>query len=1000
MRLRFVLAPLVAALVGMVAIWKIVPFVAGRPDSRALAAARQEMSAGRLGAAQARLSALVARRPAWDEAVYELGVCEQARGRSEAAIAAFTRVSRDSAWAGWSDVRRSRLEMNRGHLAESERLLAQAAALPGGHVAEARWGMVLLLRLEGRFDEARRWLQEGFDAMTSPVATLRRLYKLDVDPFPLEGARRTLERAGDLAPEDDRVWLGRAHLALRTGDFSQSASWLARCLKRRPDDPVVWRMKLEWALAADRPDEVERALPHLPAALEREDRVPALRAWLAARRADLEMERRSLRELVERNPADGAALDRLAALEYRAGRTGEAARLRDTKNTIERDRNDYIRLLARAAPEDHAAELARLARRLGRRFDASRWAALAGDGPARGTDQSRTVSTAKAIHTGAPPVTLADLVLELRTTPATGIDQQPSHGKPLPTVPRFEEDAESAGLRFVHENGAKPGRLIPPVTSSGGIGLIDYDQDGWLDVYLVQGGAFPPEPGSSLPGDRLFRNRGDGTFEDATEPSGIGAMAAGYGHGVAVGDYDGDGYPDLFITRWRSYALYRNRGNGTFEDATRKAGLAGDRDWPTSAAFADLDADGDLDLYVCHYLKWDEHETRSCSDPSDPTIYRCLPLDFEALPDHLFRNDDGRFVDVTREAGIVDKNGRGLGVLAADLDGDGRTDLFVANDMTANYLFRNLGSSRFEEIGHASGIAGNASGLYQAGMGVACTDLDGDGRLDLAVTNFYNESTTYFRNLGHGFFTDETSAVGLAVPSRYMLGFGIGFLDANNDGSPDLITANGHVHDGRPQFPWKMPVQLMMGDGHGRLVDVSNRAGAPFETLRMGRALATGDLDNDGRADVLVLSQNESVAYFHNRTEGGHFLMLQLQGTTSNRDGVGTIVTIDCGGRRRIAPKLGGGSYQSACDPRISFGLGSSRRVESVEVRWPSGRVDRLGKLAADRGYLLKEGDSTPHPLPGWNPAVTPPSREKTSGATEPGASTKKMTGSRRTREN
>ena len=272
---------------------------------------------------------------------------------------------------------------------------------------------------------------------------------------------------------------------------------------------------------------------------------------------------------------------------------------------------------------------------------------------------------------------------------------------------------------------------------------------------------------------------------------------------------------------------------------TDRAGLGGDRDWPTSAAFADLDGDGDLDLYVCHYMKWDERETRTCADPNDPTVYRCLPLDFEALPDHLFRNDGGRFVDVTAEAGIVDRDGRGLGVVAADLDEDGRVDLFVANDMTANLFFRNLGGMRFEESGLAAGLAGNATGAYQAGMGVACGDLDGDGRLDLAVTNFYNESTTFFRNFGQGFFGDQTAAIGLAGPSRYVLGFGIAFLDADNDGWLDLITANGHVHDGRPQFPWKMPVQLFLNDGRGRVMDVTRQSGpavpGPPDGTRAGR---------------------------------------------------------------------------------------------------------------------------------------------------------------------
>ncbi len=337
---------------------------------------------------------------------------------------------------------------------------------------------------------------------------------------------------------------------------------------------------------------------------------------------------------------------------------------------------------------------------------------------------------------------------EFFKTPAATSKLPVDTARPVRVIPRFTDDAQAAGLTFIQENGGGSRRLIPPVTASGGVGLIDFDNDGWLDVYCVQGGSFPPDVKSPRSGDRLFRNRGDGTFEDVTAASRIGSMAGGYGHGVAVGDYDNDGHADLFVTRWRAYALYRNRGDGTFEDATEKAGLTGDRDWPTSAAFADLDGDGDLDLYVCHYLKWDEHDERTCSDPNDPTKYRCLPLDFESLPDHVFRNDGGRFVDVTKEAGIADANGRGLGVVAADLDGDGRIDLFVANDMSANYLYHNLGGFRFEEIGIASGIAGNASGTYQAGMGVACGDLDGDGRLDLAVTNFYNEFDHVFPQPG------------------------------------------------------------------------------------------------------------------------------------------------------------------------------------------------------------------------------------------------------------
>ena len=343
-------------------------------------------------------------------------------------------------------------------------------------------------------------------------------------------------------------------------------------------------------------------------------------------------------------------------------------------------------------------------------------------------------------------------------------------------MPVFRDDAPDAGLHVTYENDPTPLCRLPE-TMGGGVGLLDYDGDGFLDVYAVQGGklpnASPPPPTPQR--DRLFRNRGDGTFEDVTKAAGLSAMAGGYGHGVTVGDVDNDGHPDVFVTRWRTYALYRNRGDGRFEDVTETWGLGGSRDWPTSAAFADLDGDGDLDLYVCHYADWDPERSAPCPHPDDPRKFTyCGPRVFAAMPDHVFRNDGGRFVDVSESAGIraADREGRGLGVVAAHLDDDDRIDLFVANDMSANFLFRNRGGFRFEETGAESGVATNADGGYLAGMGVACGDLDGDGRLDLAVTNFYGESTTFYQNLGGGQFIDRTAAIGLAAPSRYLLGFG------------------------------------------------------------------------------------------------------------------------------------------------------------------------------------------------------------------------------------
>ncbi len=574
--------------------------------------------------------------------------------------------------------------------------------------------------------------------------------------------------------------------------------------------------------------------------------------------------------------------------------------------------------------------------------------------------------------------TLADLIGDVHRIPGGFPPRNLASGSASDAAPagaaalEFVDDAVAVGLRFVFDNGRTPLHLLPE-TVSGGLGLLDYNGDGWLDVYCVQGGAIEmPGAGDSdadpVPGDRLFRNRGDGSFVDATEESGIRKIAwgRGYGAGVAIADYDNDGHPDLFVTRLASYALYRNKGDGTFEDVTERAGLAGRRDSPSSAAFADLDGDGDLDLYVCHYMMWDPAHPDLCKNLRGDYVY-CDPMKVRPAPDHVFRNDAGRFTDATESSGCLDTQGRGLGVVAADLDGDTRIDLYVANDGNANYFFRNKGGFQFEEVAQQAGVAGSADGGYLAGMGIACGDLDGDGLPDLMVTNFYGEGTTYYQNLGEGLFTDRSAASGIGLSTRFLLGFGIAMADVGNKGSLDVMITNGHVHDNRPYFPYALPARLYEYRTGGRLQDISARAGPPWQVERVGRGLAPGDLDNDGRIDAVILAQNEPVAYFHNKSKGtGHYLTLRLEGTKSNRDAVGARVTVTSGSRRQIEQRQGGGSYQSAGDPRLHFGLGKNDRATSIEIRWPSGRVDRYSDAPADSGYLIREGEAKLLPLPGF----------------------------------
>ena len=948
------------------------PFEDWRFESR-LAEARREAMHGRHAEAGPRLAALAAERPDHGEAALLLGDLEDLLGHAGLAVAAWSRVPPTSPHRGEASLRLGRRAVDLGRLADAEEALLSALRSPGPHVAESRDLLTRLYWREARFAEAASLIEaqwrdldaSGRLTIERAVDQLRGHLSLDLETFPVDEIEADLRRLLDRSPEDDRIRLALARWATRAGRFDESSALIDQCLRRRPRDPVAWLARLDLARASDRPDSALVAFPHIPANRLEDAEVASLNAWIAAARGDLAAERAGLDALLKINPGDLAAIEKLAELLLRLGDRDGAAKLRARKAGLVDARDRYKAHFKDDELGAKPIEMAGLATELGRRFEARAFLALAsrripGDPAVKeAIARSGPTSPTGGSHKG----TLADV---LRTGPRSIPVIPRREVGATPAIPRFEDDAKASGLVFRFDNGATSDRQLPEAMS-GGVGLLDFDGDGWLDVYLIQGGPFPPPTARPTMGDRLFRNRRDGTFEDATGRAGLDRFPGGYSQGVAVGDFDNDDRPDLFLTRWRGYTLYHNKGDGTFEDATGRAGLGGDRDWPTSAAFADLDNDGDLDLYVCHYLKWDADHPRLCPNPESGVNRSCDPRHFDPLPDHLFRNDGGRFVDVTAEAGVVDRDGRGLGVVAADVDEDGLVDLFVANDTTANYLFLNRGGFRFEEAGLASGVACNANGAYQAGMGTAVGDLDGDGRLDLLVTNFYGESTTFYRNLGGGMFGDESDEIGLAAPSRFLLGFGIALLDANNDGHLDLATANGHVNDDRPKFPYAMPAQLLLGTGAGRLVDASRAAGPPWEVLRVARGLAAGDLDNDGRVDLILVAQDGPLAFFRNKSEAGRSITLKLEGTASPRDGVGALVTVLAGGKRRVAPRYGGGSYQSAADPRLHFGLGAAGRAEEVEIRWPSGRVDRHEDLPDGRGFLFREGDPTAHPLPGFD---------------------------------
>ena len=509
----------------------------------------------------------------------------------------------------------------------------------------------------------------------------------------------------------------------------------------------------------------------------------------------------------------------------------------------------------------------------------------------------------------------------------------------------FVDAATSAGIGFRHYNGAT-GHYYYVETYGSGAGFLDYDNDGWLDVYLVNGAPLSGPRPTPAPINHLYRNTGQGAFVDVTTATGVGDP--GYGMGCSAADYDNDGDQDLYLANFGPNVLYRNEGNGTFADVTAAAGV-GDPRWASSCGFLDYDRDGDLDLYVTNYVDYSIANDVPCAEGSVRSY--CDPDTYAPVSDLLYRNEgDGTFTDVTVAAGVTG-SGRGLGVAFSDYDDDGDTDIYVANDGTANLLYRNEGG-RFAEVGLQAGVWYNANGRAQAGMGVDAGDLDGDGAPDLVVGNFAMETNTLFRNLGDGQFEDATDRSGLGPPSYLPLTFGLKLLDYDNDGDLDLFSANGHVLDNAeiitPGHTYAQANQMMANLGDGQLVDVSAHLGPDFSRVNVGRSAAAADYDNDGDIDLLVNTVNGNPRLLRN--DGGnrqHWLEVQLQGLVQ-RDALGSKVTVTIGDRRLVRERQSGASYQATHDPRLHFGLGTATTAE-VEVRWPDGRRQQLGRVVADQ---------------------------------------------------
>jgi len=525
----------------------------------------------------------------------------------------------------------------------------------------------------------------------------------------------------------------------------------------------------------------------------------------------------------------------------------------------------------------------------------------------------------------------------------------------------FRDITQKAGIHFVHNNAAF-GKKYLPETMGPGAAFIDYDNDGWPDIFIVNGMDWPGHASKhSTP--KLYHNNHDGTFTDVTHKAGLDVEM--FGMGVAVGDYDNDGYDDLFVTALGQSRLFHNNGNGTFTDVTQKAGLLGPKEFSTSAAWVDYDRDGKLDLVVANYVQWSIEGDLYCTLDGKSKSY-CTPESYKGASVRLWHNrGDGTFEDVTKKAGLWEPTSKTLGIAILDYDNDGWPDMLFSNDTQPNKLYHNNGNGTFTEKAVVAGVAFSEDGVARAGMGVDAADYDRSGMASILITNFSNQMLSLYHNEGKGLFVDEAPRSEIGRNSLLTLGFGCFFFDYDLDGWPDILIANGHI-DGdiqrvQPNVKYAMPPHIFRNLGKGNFQEVTKSLGAAFATPRVGRGAAYGDINNDGRPDLLLSTNGGPVYLFENEFTGSpaaanKSLRMKLVGTKSNRDGIGTVVKLSAGGESQSEMLRSGSSYLSASELVLTFGLAMHEQADSIEIRWPSGQVDKLANVAAGQTVIVTEG--------------------------------------------
>jgi thioredoxin-like negative regulator of GroEL len=975
-RLKSSAAVCLISIAGCWALWLV---MRPRPENLARSA-RQALYRGDVAQAESLIHCALRLAPTSHEVLVAAGDIAVNRGDADAAIAFYDRVSDHGA----TD-RRSIpcLEASAGLLLKAHRFLdaedrfRKLLALDPHHI-EANRRLAATLVMSGRRRESTPYLfelvrQEEADLVE--LALLGNVNQIFDEPELLEQLRKS-------SPDEPGLHLGAARIAMYKNQLAKAAAILKPLVAKAPQQ---WEANVNLGkvlVESASPEEFLEWHSRLPATIDFNPDVWVIRGQFAERREEREIAIRCYWEALREDPSLWQANYQLAWLLTARGDERAALFLEQSKMLKTLSEALKFMLLDRGTPSQ-AVLCGELTEALGRPWEARAWfnvaANLDADLKSAVEGLSRLESRLEGVTPNMTAAVNPALDVDFSSFPipdwkSTSLAAGRTSQRPTTRgAIKFVDLSQDTGVRFTFFSGDDPNTPGMRTWQSfgGGVAALDFDCDGWSDLYFTQGTELHAPPGTSQPSDRLFRNLGDGTFADMTEQSGL--VETDYGQGVAIGDYDNDGFADIYIANIGRNRLCRGNGDGTFSDVSALSGIGADERWTASCFLADVNGDGLPDIYDVTYLAGRLPLEHLCRDPDNHEYRICPPTIFDAEQDRMYLNlGDGTFSDVTANAGLLAPEGKGLGVVAADFEACGRLDIFVSNDTTRNFYFVNetspAGSApRFSEQAIVRGCAYNSVGRGQASMGIAVADVDGDGLLDMYVSNFYNEYFILYWQRPGGLFVDGTSAAGLKTPSVGMLGFGTQFLDANRDGWPDLVVVNGHVDDYTHKgIPYRMRPQFYVNQGAGQFTEVSSsELGDYFEVERLGRGLARLDWDRDGLDDFAVSHLEAPASLVTCRSSPvGRFAALQLRGVHSNRDAVGAVVWATIEGRTQMQQITAGDGYYASNQKQLIFGLGESAMIEELRVRWPSGLEQRFHQVAADAEYLLVEGRGTLNKLP------------------------------------